>query len=497
MASYIGIDLGTTFSAVAYIDETGRPKIINNDRGDNVTPSCVALKGGKLIVGEVARKEWGNAPDQAAARFKRDMGTSTVHTINDVELSPTELSAEVLRSLKVTAENEVGNITEAVVTIPANFAHEAREATMEAANQAGLTVKYIINEPTAAALYYAFENGNDLHGHYVVYDLGGGTFDVSVIKVDGQDIDVVSSNGLAKLGGDDFDRAIWNLVADKYHSECGKDLDPEDFPINDAEQEKISLSGRKRSTAQIGRDLIDLSRLELEEAFSSFIAQTEMLCESTVDEADIEMSDIKGVYLAGGSTRIPLVAESVEKVFGQKPIASGNVDEVVALGAALYAAFKSDKSDLTTVQKQSIGKIKVAESTSMCFGTIAVLVNEERNTEELGNSILIHKGERIPVSVSKAFFTAHQGQTSVNCRITESRSAETDPKFVKIIWEGDLDLPEGRDRGQEIQISYSYDENQVMSAKFLDVASGQETKIDMSLGSQEGTGSAIDKFIVE
>jgi molecular chaperone DnaK len=496
MGNVIGIDLGTTFSAVAHIDESGRPAIVLNDRGDNITPSCVAMHKGALVVGEVARRTWGNDPENAASRFKRDMGTSSIYTIASKEYTSTQLSAEVLKKLKNDTEGKIGAIDEVVVTIPANFAQDARNATMEAAALAGLNVKYIINEPTAAALYYAFQSDGNLSGTFVVFDLGGGTFDVSVIKVNGQDIDVVSSNGLNKLGGDDFDNILWSLVAGKYAKESGQELTREDFPINAAEEEKKSLSQRKRTTAEIERDLVDLSRIEYEEAISSLVAQVEMMCEATLDEAGVEPSDITKVFLAGGSTRMPAITECAKRVFKQDPVATANVDEVVALGAALYAAYKGDAENLTAIQKQSVSKLTVTETTNMCFGTIALGYSESKG-DSLVNSIIINKGEKIPCKITESYFTVREGQTAIECKITESKSAETNPKFVKEIWSGDLELPADRPTEQEVQITYSYDENQMMHASFKDMGSGKETSISLSMGGGKNQSSDINKFLVD
>lgn len=496
MTNYVGIDLGTTFSAASYIDESGRPTMIRNDRGEAITPSCVAKVKGELVVGERARRQWGNDQDNAAARFKRDMGTSITHQIDGESFTPTELSAAVLKKMATDIEAEIGAIAEAVITIPANFSQEAREATMEAGRMAGLNVKYIINEPTAAALYYAYESCGELSGAYAVFDLGGGTFDVSIIRVSGQDVEVVASNGLHRLGGDDFDKKLWGLIADKYSEEFSENLTIEDFPINDAEEEKKSLSRRKRVTAEIGRELIDVSRLEFEESISSHLAQIEMMCEATLDEAGMSPSDISSVFLAGGSTRIPCVIECAKKVFRQDPVSSANVDEVVALGASLYAAYKSDGTSLTEIQKKSVSKLNVSEVTNECFGTISIGISESRG-EALMNSILIEKGQPIPCSVTKKFYTTHDGQETINCRITESKSAETNPNFVKVIKEEDLRLPPGRPANQEIEVTYSYDENQMMHASFKDVASGKETKIVISRADHNAKNSQIEKFLVQ
>jgi molecular chaperone DnaK len=496
--AFIGIDLGTTFSAVATIDDTGRPSIVHNSEGQNITPSCVSEDNGVILVGSDAQRIWGVAPDRAAARFKRDMGTTAIFNMNGKSFTPTELSSFVLKKLAQDSMKALNSIGEAVVTIPANFSTEAREATMAAAKSAGLNVKYIINEPTAAALYYAFKSGTELCGNYAVYDLGGGTFDVSIIRVNGHDVEVLATNGVSRLGGDDFDEALRQIVARKYKDVTGEKMEDDDFTKNDAEEEKKSLSKRNRVTVKIAKQLIDITREEFEEAISSRVAQTEMLCESTLDEAGIDPSDINSVLLAGGSTRIPLVLESIKRVFCQEPVSSVNVDEVVALGASLYAAYKGDQTKLSVVQKNAIEKIKVAESTSKCFGTIIIDFDEAREQERLANSILIRKGDKIHCSITKSFYTLREGQTKVNCQLTESSAAETDPRFVKVIWQGDLELPAGRPSEQEIKVTYSYDANQIMKCSFVDVSTEEKMEVDISLSASENVDiEQFNKFIVE
>ncbi len=496
MSNYVGIDLGTTFSASAYIDKSGRPIIVNNDRDENITPSCVAKIKGEIVVGERARRQWANDKNSAAARFKRDMGTSSKYKIDGKDFSPTELSAAVLKKMKTDIESKIGPISEAVVTIPANFSQEARDATMEAGRKAGLVVKYIINEPTAAALYYAYQSETELAGTYAVFDLGGGTFDVSIIRVKGQDVEVVASNGLHKLGGDDFDKCLWEMVAKKYREEFSKELSFEDFPLNDAEEEKKSLSKRKRTTAEVGRELVDLSRIDFEESISSLLAQIEMMCESTLEEAGVSANEIEAIFLAGGSTRMPCVVECAKKVFKKDPLSSVNVDEVVALGACLYAAYKSDGSNLSSMQKKAVEKLKVSEVTNECFGTIAITDSEAKGID-LTNSIIIPKGEKIPCSVTQSYYTAVENQEVLKCTITESKSPETNPNFVKTIHDEEMKLPKGRPEGQEIKVTYSYDENQTMHAVFLDVESGEKYSWTYSKASGETSQTEIEKFLVD
>ena len=500
MANIVGIDLGTTFSALAVIDETGRPEVLRNSLGGNVLPSCVSIDPKTMVVevGESARKKWGiPLSSDVAARFKRAMGTQKKYLLANQEYTPTELSAFILKKLVKEAENTLGPISKAVVTVPANFANEAREATMAAAKMAGLAVEYIINEPTAAALYYAFKNGGTFHGNYAVYDLGGGTFDVSIIKVDGQQIDVLCSNGVQKLGGDDFDEALLAIVNKKYKSLTGEELDPLDYNKNDAEDDKKSLSTSNNVFIRINRKLIEVTREEFEEAISTKIAQAEMLCEATLDEAGLDVKDISKVLLAGGSTRMPIVLESIERVFKQQPVSSINVDEVVALGAALYSAYKSEKDILTPAQKTAIEKIDFQESTGQNYGTI--ILDESSAVEEhrLKNDILIPKNEKIPCSITKTYYTVSDNQTAVRCDVTECSSLETDTRFVKVLWRDELNLPTGRPAGQEVEVVFSYDSNQMMLCTFIDVATGRKKEVSLSMVSKDSGNASIDDFTVE
>jgi molecular chaperone DnaK len=497
MASYVGIDLGTTFSAVAMLDETGRPMIVHNSDGENITPSCVLIEGQRVEVGELARKEWGINPNNVASRFKRDMGTDVQYRINNQSFTPSSLSSLVLKKLKQDTEAVIGPIAEAVVTIPANFSNEAREATLQSAREAGLNVKYIINEPTAAALYYAWKMGQELHGTYAVYDLGGGTFDVSIIKVAGQDIEVLASHGVSKLGGDDFDAVLQKIVSNKFYELTSRQLEELDFTKSEAEEAKKSLSRRDSVAIRVSQQIVKLDRTEYETAISSLIAQAEMLCESAIDEAGISIDELSGVFLAGGSTRAPSIRESVARVFQKEPTSTVNVDEVVALGAALYAAHKSDKHHLSNIQKAAVSSIKFSEVTNFCFGTLMRAENVARGTEELQNSVIIHKNEKIPCSVTESFYTVADGQEVVQCRVTQSVAPEKDPRFVKVIWSGELELPSDRPKGQEIQVTFGFDTNNVMTCSFKDVATGRDVKVDLSSQNETKKNIGIEKFMVE
>ena len=487
MSAIIGIDLGTTYSALAYVDEIGRPVILRDDQGDNIIPSCVAERDGRMAVGEIARiraiadldRKLNN--ERVGARFKRYMGSSEKHQVGEQKLTPTELSSLILKKLVSLAERKVGTISEAVVTIPANFAHEAREATIQAAKAAGIDIKYIINEPTAAALYYANQVDADMHGHYAVFDLGGGTFDVSIIDIDGEQIRVVASSGVSRLGGDDFDKALVELVAKRYEMEFNSRMDPEDFGRDDAESLKKKLSTVQTADARVGRrDFIEVSRSDFEEEISSLLAQVTMHCETALEEAGLSPDEINSVFLAGGSSRVPAVKSVVERVFKKRPIETANVDEVVALGAALYAARKAGPGKLNAAQSRSVGSVGLQEVAAYYFGTLTLGRDSATHQDCLQNSILIRKNDQIPCSVSEEFFTAADNQQSVQLSVTNSNLPETDPEFAKVIWEGSLPLPPGRPKGQKINVSFSIDENGTMHCHFTDVDTGESVEVDFN-----------------
>lgn len=495
MSNLVGIDLGTTYSAIARLDDTGRPEIIVNKEGENITPSIVLLESKTdVIVGSIAKSNYGAEPN-IFGRFKREMGTNKEYKAHGEIFNPTSLSSFVLNKLKEDAESIIGDINEAVVTIPANFANEAREATLSAAKTAGLSIKDIINEPTAAALYYAYSSGEELSGIYAVYDLGGGTFDISIIKVEGTDIEVMTTDGVNKLGGDDFDDKIIEIVRTKFKKETGKDLEVEDFTKNDAEEIKKTLSARNKAKTSFSssgeRAIIEVSRKEFVDAISTKIAEAEMTCENAIDAAELSVSDINQVILVGGSTRMPCVQESVEKVFKKKPKTVGNPDEAVALGAALFVAYKADPAKLNPLQKKAVAKVKISDVTSKFFGFTSSTIDEETSKRIPINSIIIPKDEKIPCTITKDFYTIADGQTLINLTVNETHVEETDPEFAKAIWEGTLEVPEGRPAGQRVDVTFAYDENQIMKCSFLDVSSNIKTEIDLNVNN-EGSKSEID-----
>ena len=361
----------------------------------------------------------------------------------------------------------------------------------------GLKVDFIINEPTAAALCYAFQSGKELEGNIAIYDLGGGTFDCSIAKITGQDIEILTSEGVAELGGRGFDNAILEIVKRKYKEETKKDLKEKDFTINDAEECKKTLSLKEKSNVRVLGEIIEISREEFENSIVNLMDQAELAVESALSRVGLKMSDIKDVVLVGGSTRIPLVQESIEKVFGKKAKLFGNPDESVALGAAIYAAYKSDSKSLNPLQRQAISKLSLSEVAPHFFGTL--ILSDESGADKLKNMTIIAKDEKVPCSITEEVYTVVDNQTKLNLTVTQSSVEEDDPEFVRIIWEGNMSLPEGRPAGRPVKVTYSYTEDGRMKASFLDVESGSNKDIELHIDQTASTDDDfdIDQFKVE
>jgi molecular chaperone DnaK len=352
---FIGIDLGTSYSAISTIDDNGNPKIIRNSEGQESTPTCLLFEGDTITVGGEARRSLGFSKN-ALTGFKRDMGRNIQYTFDGKSYTPSDCSALVLKKLFQDAQEEIGDIGETVVTIPANYTNEARVATLTAAKQAGLNVQNLIEEPSAAALYYAFKGQIELNGYYAIFSLGHNSFDISLIKANQQNINALASEGVQKLGGGDFDIILQKIIKKKFKDEHNEAVNEQDYTKTDAEEDKKSLTKREAIYVRINKKRVSVTRAEFEKKISSLIIQTEMLCENILSDQNLTTEDIQAVLMVGGNTKIPLVQKAVERIFKQKPTQSVNVDEVIVLGASLYAAFKGDQSK-PLVQQKSANKI--------------------------------------------------------------------------------------------------------------------------------------------
>jgi len=497
MPNIIGIDLGTTTTLIATLSQSGDAVIINNQAGEKLTQSAIWFEdASRANIGTEAKKMVGIA-DNVFVEFKRDMGDEAiVHHVFDKELRPRDLSAIVLRQIREQYEAVHGKVDAVIITIPANFTDQARADTIKAAEAAGfkLTEDALVNEPTAAAIYYASTSPSKLVGNFLVYDFGGGTFDATILKVDGDDIRVVTSMGVQRLGGKDLDDKLSELIARKYESVSGKTFDEKECNLHkhEVEQYKHTLSVRDKVSVPLrtatGIVRLEISREEFNEAISALVAQAEMAVDSALLAAKLSPSDLAGVFLAGGSTRVPALTESLERQLGLKPMAK-NVDEAAALGACLYAGIRN-KDKLSAGQKQQIAAKKVQDVTPHFFGT--TYFNREKG--RLMNETLIAKDLPLPCTVTKSFARNQHHDQRINFRITQCSRDEEDVAFVNVIWEGFLDNLPKVSQESEIQITYSYDLNGIMKCKVVDMMSGRsvDTSLTASSGAKDTADSKVD-----
>ncbi|MBP7950828.1 MAG: Hsp70 family protein [Verrucomicrobiales bacterium] len=481
-AKFVGIDLGTTTSGLAYIRTDGNPEIVPNADGERMTPSVVYFDRSEDIklVGSAARD--GGDPDRTIHLIKRHMDNPNhVVTMDGKRWTPTEISALILAKLKRDCEKIIGPIEEVVITVPANFNELARKATIAAGRIAGFKVKRIVNEPTAAALYYAHSQG--LQGKVLIYDLGGGTLDITVLEVSGETIRCLTSEGARRLGGSNFDDRILDLIAETYRDEHGVDLYENERQrrrcLQSGEDMKKMLSKLKQVTDTIGNERGGITRIELsrdvfEDAVGRLFTRTIMLVEQALDSVGLKPADIDHVALVGGSTRMPRIREMLHGFFGFEPTSCGNVDECVALGAALFA------------QKAA----QVHEVCNHSYGTLAIVEDAATGDLKYGNSIVIQKNTAIPCSASQTYVTSEDNEANIEVEITQGE--DTDPKYVDVIGKIQLEVPPGRPAGCEVTVTYSYDENQRVHATVKDERSGRVKDVAIAY---QGAGVLGDEEI--
>jgi len=505
MSNIVGIDLGTTMSAIAVLNSVGKPEIIPNKDGDRITPSVIFFESDeKILVGEEAKNTAATDSNSVAKEFKREMHNEDYRfKVNHNSYTASELSSFILKKLVQDASLQVGNIKDVVISVPAYFKEGQRNATMQAGELAGLNVISIINEPTAAALYYA--STVDINGKGLVYDLGGGTFDVTVTQADGKDIQIIASEGDHHLGGVDFDIAMLELMEDKYSKETGGKLysdenDKQEFLLL-AEDLKKSLSTRtsvkQKLSGEDGKITVEISQTEFEEKISTYISRTELLVEQVLDEADCEPEDIDYILLVGGSSRIPAIQKSIKRLMGKEPIIAVNVDEAVALGAAIKAGLvmvKNNPASVSSTIAKEMNTLNVGDVANHSYGTISMSYDENLQKHISKNSIIIKKNTPLPAKVVDTFYTVSDGQSIVDISITQGEG--TDPDFVDIIHEEDMELPENRPKGQPIEFTYIYDDNGMMNCVFKDVNSGISKEVSVHLGISSAKKNAIDAFLV-
>ena len=500
MSKIIGIDLGTTYSAIAQLDDLGNPEVLSStDENRKITASTIYVSGEKVIVGDKALDALTATPKNVISETKRQMENDVAYSIEKGEwvekheaeensYTPAQVSSFILSKLK----GYTSEVTKAVITVPALFAEKARVATLDAAKMAGIEVIELINEPTAAACYYAsLPNVEKISGKILVFDLGGGTFDITLCEVMDQKVDVITSRGDKWLGGKDFDQEILNLIDEKYKKETGKNLDLNEGKLKFleiAEQIKRSLSV-KNSHAEViegqeGPKKIEITRAEFEQSIQMHIEKLKMLLEECIDGSGHEAKEISHTLLVGGSTRIPIISKTIEKVMGKPPLKGVNVDEAVAAGAAVYAGLKS-KDSLNTAQKKAIGKVQLKDVCNFYMGTLVQRDDPILNRKVTENLVVIERDTKLPAEETTSVYTIYDDQHAIDCSITQSEGREQNREFVNLIHQGDLEFPDKKPKGREIEITYKYDTSGVMHCTFKDVSSNKKYEISLRPESAE------------
>jgi molecular chaperone DnaK len=477
MANIVGIDLGTTFSALAILNAIGKPEIVPNADGERLTPSAIFFdeeNSGVIRVGiEAINSRHLNA--QRSVRWvKRHMGDADYcKSIDGKDWTPVDLSGLILKKLKQDCSAEHDEIRDAVISVPAHFDEARRKATMDAGASVGLNVIGIVNEPVAAALYYA--TTRQVSGRVLVYDLGGGTFDVTILDVKGRSMDIVCSQGDHALGGIDFDQRILKMLEQSYKDKFSVDLiaSDEDRAKYEDEAEDIKKTLSRRDVAKKmlygpeGSMRAEVTREMFEKAISSLLARTDILVELALEEACSKPSDIDKVLLVGGSTRIPLVQNRLEKMFGFAPDTAVNVDECVALGAALHAGLTMLREKPDSVPAGIASGLKDINLTDVCnhsYGTICAPIDKETGRRVIENRIILKKNTPLPCDASQVFYTVTEGQKVVEVTITQGEDTAAD--YVNKIATHRFELPPDRPADRPIKVTYSYDVNQRMHCRF-------------------------------
>lgn len=479
MPRAIGIDLGTTYSAVAILRDTGEPEVLANRDGENITPSVVLFQSfegrDEPLVGTMAKHSAASAPEDVVQFVKRNIGDSAWRftSSSGSSYSAEEISAVILRRLKEDAELALGEpVADAVITVPAYFDDARRTATKQAGTIAGLNVLRVLNEPTAAALSFGLDTS--AVGTVLVYDLGGGTFDVTLMRIGEGEFDVLGTDGDRNLGGFDFDNRLIEYLAEKIEGQGGPDLLEDNAQVvalrEKAEMAKRSLTTVATTTVYVSVDghpyRVVVERGEFERITADLLNRTKDLTERVLEEAGIAWPLVDHVLLVGGSTRMPMVRSLVERLAGRSADRSVHPDEAVALGAAIQAAMEDSTAIPGDIELFDGGIPVIADVTSQSLGVIQVDAGSGRDV----NTIIIPRNNKIPTKLSTDGYTVVENQSSIHVQVTEGD--DTDPAYVVEIGSKDIPIP-AYPKGAAVRITYAYDIDQTVFVELTDLTANR------------------------
>lgn len=500
MSKVVGIDLGTTYSAIAYVNDHGKAEIIANREGEQITPSVMLFDGEMPIVGSIAKKSAIASPLNVVQFVKRQMGNPSWKFLAEsgMQYSPEEISAIILKRLKEDAEAALGEeARDAVITVPAYFDDAQRKATQDAGRIAGLNVLHIINEPTAAALAYGIEKLQQTQT-VLVYDLGGGTFDVTIMRVSKENIDVLATGGDKNLGGFDWDNEVMTFLNAEFQKQGGIDLFDDPAHQQDlrdkAEIAKKTLSRNEKTNVFLsasGKSLsITLTRDQFNSLTDQLFRRTRSLMEMVLEDAQLSSwSQVDKTLLVGGSTRMHAVPALVEEVTGKKPSIELHPDEVVALGAALRGALLAVQKGTSAPETvMGLPPVKIKDVNSHSMGVITV---DADNYDRRINSIVLQKDTPIPCKTSKVFVTLQDQQPTVLVEVTEGE--DTNPNYIKIVGEGEMSLPP-YPKNSPLEVFFAYDMDGIVHVTVYDKKTDKligELKIDRKSNLDERSVQAL------
>jgi molecular chaperone DnaK (HSP70) len=491
VAAIVGIDLGTTTTVAARFNEAGMPEVVTNWKGQAFIHSAFWFSKDNAYepadIGDIARGLVG-IEEGAFSQYKRDMGTDVRYEAHGRQYTPQKLTELMLeRQLKHLKQehHEVGSLA---ITVPANFLNKARQQTIQAAVDAGFPLPIrVIDEPTAAALYYVHTSPSPMEGTYLVYDFGGGTLDVSIMEVSGRDIQVKMSHGVDRLGGMDLDKVLYDLIQAKFSAKTGEAFTVDDagFSVVQAEAVKEQLSSLANRPIEIfstkhGIVKLSITQDEFIAAAKSIFDQSIWCVEEALSLSHLGPKDIAGVFMAGGSSNIPELKRRLQVLFGFEPVRR-NPSQAIALGAAIFAGYKAYThlpTMLAPEQQAQVEDMNLVQSCPCFLGTTSTSVSGFDY-----NTIILRKGMPRPVSVTEIFYVMDDEQESIRCDVTQSEddTQDLDHPGLTRLFDQDMPLPAGKKNGDELHVTFTYDENGVFKGTFLDPDSGETVDFEGNL----------------